>query len=44
MSTTATLTVGKADAVLAASRLHSGALTICQIKEYLQTKRVTVRL
>ena len=38
------LTVGKADAVLAASRLHSGALTIRQVKEYLQTKRVTVRL
>lgn len=38
------LTVGKADAVLAASRLHSGALTIREIKEYLQTKRVTVRL
>jgi len=40
----AALTVGKADAALAASRLHAGDLTIRQIKEHLQTKRVTVRL
>ena len=38
------LIAGKADAVLAASRLHSGTLTIREIKEYLQKKRVTVRL
>lgn len=37
-------TVGKADAVLAASRLHGGQLSIRQIKEYLRQKRVTVRL
>ena len=38
------LTVGKADAVLAASRLHGGDLTIREIKEHLQKKRVPVRL
>jgi imidazole glycerol-phosphate synthase subunit HisF len=37
-------TVGKADAVLAASRLHGGQLTIREIKEYLRQKRVAVRL
>jgi imidazole glycerol-phosphate synthase subunit HisF len=40
----AALTVGKADAVLAASRLHDGELTIRQIKEHLQKQRVPVRL
>jgi cyclase len=38
------LTVGKADAVLAASRLHTGQLTIREIKEHLQQRRVPVRL
>jgi imidazole glycerol-phosphate synthase subunit HisF len=38
------LTVGKADAVLAASRLHGGQLTIREIKEHLKQKRVPVRL
>ena len=38
------LTVGRADAVLAASRLHFGQLTIREIKEYLESKRVPVRL
>ncbi len=38
------LTVGGADAVLAASRLHFGELTIGRIKEYLSSKEVPVRL
>jgi cyclase len=38
------LMVGKADAVLAASRLHGGDLTIREIKKHLQKKRVPVRL
>ncbi len=38
------LTTGKADAVLAASRLHTGGLSIRAIKEHLRSKRVTVRL
>jgi imidazole glycerol-phosphate synthase subunit HisF len=41
---TAALTEGRADAVLAASRLHSEALSIRQIKEHLHSERVTVRL
>jgi imidazole glycerol-phosphate synthase subunit HisF len=35
---------GGADAVLAASRLHYGQLTIRQIKEYLATRQLPVRL
>ena len=35
---------GRADAVLAASRLHFGQLTITQIKEYLRDRGVEVRL
>ena len=35
---------GGADAVLAASRLHYGQLTIRQIKEHLATRRLPVRL
>ncbi|MGZ8580534.1 MAG: imidazole glycerol phosphate synthase subunit HisF [Actinomycetota bacterium] len=38
------LTVGHADAVLAASRLHFGQLTIREIKEYLRDRDVEVRL
>ena len=38
------LVEGHADAVLAASRLHFGQLTIREIKEYLQTRGVAVRL
>jgi cyclase len=38
------LTEGHADAVLAASRLHFGQLTIREIKEYLRDKDVEVRL
>ena len=38
------LTEGRADAVLAASRLHFGQLTIREIKEYLSSQRVPVRL
>lgn len=38
------ITVGKADAVLAASIFHYGAYTIHQVKEYLATHGVTVRL
>jgi cyclase len=35
---------GRADAVLAASRLHFGELTIEDIKTYLDSKRIAVRL
>ncbi len=38
------LEAGGADAVLAASRLHDGELTIREIKEYLATRSLTVRL
>jgi len=38
------LTEGHADAVLAASRLHYGQLTIREIKEYLRERDVEVRL
>ena len=38
------LTDGHADAVLAASRLHFGQLTIHEIKEYLRSRDVLVRL
>ncbi|HEY5904429.1 MAG TPA: imidazole glycerol phosphate synthase subunit HisF [Actinomycetota bacterium] len=38
------LTEGHADAVLAASRLHFGQLTIREIKEYLRERDVEVRL
>ena len=38
------LTVGKADAALAASLFHYKKLTIRQVKEYLQAKGVPVRL
>jgi cyclase len=38
------LTDGRADAVLAASRLHFGQLTIREIKEYLRDRDVEVRL
>jgi imidazole glycerol-phosphate synthase subunit HisF len=38
------LETGGADAVLAASRLHDGELTIREIKEYLATRSLTVRL
>jgi imidazole glycerol-phosphate synthase subunit HisF len=38
------LTAGKADAVLAASRLHTEELSIRDIKEHLRSKRVAVRL
>ena len=38
------LTVGGADAVLAASRLHFGQLTIREIKEYLRDRDVEIRL
>lgn len=37
------ITIGKADAVLLASSLHSGKLTIRQIKEFLKEKGVDVR-
>ncbi len=37
------LTVGGADAVLAASLFHFGQLRICEVKEYLQRKEITVR-
>jgi len=40
----AALQEGGADAVLAASRLHDGDLTIRQIKEHLAARRLTVRL
>ncbi len=35
---------GGADAVLAASRLHYGELTIRQVKEHLASRRLPVRL
>ena len=38
------LTEGHADAVLAASRLHFGQLTIREIKEYLRDRDIEVRL
>ena len=38
------LTEGRADAVLAAIRLHFGQLTIREIKEYLRERDVEVRL
>ena len=38
------LTVGKADAALAASLFHFKELEINQVKEYLQQKGVSVRL
>jgi cyclase len=38
------LSEGHADAVLAASRLHRGQLTIREIKEYLRSKGLEVRL
>ena len=38
------ITVGKADAVLAASIFHYGSYTIRQVKEYLATHGVPVRL
>ena len=41
---TEALTIGRADAVLAASRLHFGQLTIRQIKEHLRDRGVEVRL
>jgi cyclase len=37
------LTVGRADAVLAASIFHFGQFRICDVKNYLQTKGVVVR-
>lgn len=38
------VTVGKADAVLAASIFHFGEFTIREVKEYMRSKGVTVRL
>jgi len=38
------LTEGKADAVLAASVFHYGQFTIRQVKEYLKSRGVEVRL
>jgi len=38
------VTIGKADAVLAASIFHFGEFTIREVKEYMQSKGVTVRL
>ncbi len=38
------LTVGKADAVLAASVFHFGQFTVGQVKQYLKSKGVEVRL
>lgn len=38
------LTKGKADAVLAASVFHYGEFSICQVKEYLKSRGVEVRL
>ena len=32
------------DAVLAASIFHFGTFTICEVKEYMHSKGVTVRL
>ena len=38
------LTEGKADAVLAASVFHYGTFTVRQVKEYLKSRGVEVRL
>ncbi len=38
------VTKGRADAVLAASLFHFGELTVGELKEYMQSKGVTVRL
>jgi cyclase len=38
------VTIGKADAVLAASIFHFGQFTIREVKEYMKSKGVTVRL
>jgi cyclase len=38
------VTIGKADAVLAASIFHFGQFTIREVKEYMRSKGVTVRL
>ena len=38
------LTAGKADAVLAASVFHFGQFTVRQVKEYLRSRKVEVRL
>jgi cyclase len=38
------LTVGKADAVLAASLFHFGTFTIREVKEYLRSQNIEVRL
>ena len=38
------LTVGKADAALAASLFHFKELEICQVKEYLKSEGISVRL
>ena len=38
------LTIGKADAALAASLFHFKELEICQVKQYLQNEGVSVRL
>jgi cyclase len=38
------VTIGKADAVLAASIFHFGEFTIREVKEYMKSKGVTVRL
>lgn len=38
------LTIGKADAVLAASLFHFGTFTIRQVKEYLRSQNIEVRL
>jgi cyclase len=38
------LTAGKADAVLAASVFHYGQFTVRQVKEYLKSRGVEVRL
>ena len=38
------LTTGKADAVLAASVFHYGQFTVRQVKEYLKSRAVEVRL
>ncbi len=38
------LTLGKADAVLAASVFHYGQFTVCEVKTYLKSRGVEVRL
>ena len=38
------LTAGKADAVLAASVFHYGQFTVRQVKEYLRSRGVEVRI